>query len=241
MIAIWRMSERIPSFDVFMWMAMAKADGATKVIFDTRNPRISKKGTVLGLDNVTERFRSIIEPAPVLLGLKSRHINSGDAAHGLNPSAQFFGPWVESGRQFDRIQSIKPPVDCKYTVTIRDNETGTARGRDSNRAAWEAFAAEIGAVVIDDYCRQPIHLHDRLALYAGARMNFGVCNGPVHMITMSPYPVSLWVNSNAAVKSHLRWGLEHGRKMPHMLDNQHMVWAEDNLDNLRRTFDAMRL
>jgi|SRR5215510_936668 len=238
MIATYRLSQHIPSFEFFNWLVMAIADGATEIVFDISNPKTIKAHTDFGLDNVLQRFRSIVEPGPALAGLSSR---KGSDHSTIDPTASRLLPWFKSGRDFSRLQSVKAPIDCKFTVTIRENKTGGAKGRDSNRDAWETFAADIGAVVIDDYCRRPIHLHDRIALYAGARMNFGVCNGPVHMLSLTPYPVAMWINTQSAYDSQARWGIQPNQKYPWMLENQTMIWRKDTVENLRRAFDEMKL
>lgn len=229
MIATYRLSRHIPSFEFFNWLLMAKADGATEIVLDVRNPRAAKKHTSYGIDNVMERFRTIVEPGSALAGLPCRV----GTDPGIDPEGNILD-WCRAGRTFERLVSVRPPQPCGYTVTIRDNRLGSARARDSNRAAWEAFADSIGALVIDDHSVRPIHLHDRVALYAGAAMNYGVCNGPIHMLTQTPYPVSMWVNCEAAVNSQVRVGVAPGTNFPWMLDGQRLVWLPDTYDNLMR-------
>ena len=230
--ATYRLSKDIASFEFFNWLVMVKAGGATEIVFDTANPKTNK----FPLDVTMERFRSIIEPGPALAGLPSRH---GSDASSLSATASQLLPWVKSGNVFERLITVKPVAECSCTVTIRDNSQ--AKARDSNRDAWERFAEEIGATVIDDYRIDPIHLHDRVALYAGAKMNFGVCNGPTHLITQTPYPVMMFVNTESARRNTIRWGSQPGENLPWMLSNQRLIWQEDSFDNLRRIFDEARL
>lgn len=234
MIATYSLSRYLASFEFFSWLVMVQADGADNVCFDITNPKLKN----FTIDDVMRRFFSIIEPGPALAGLPFYYglENSKIAA-----VASQLLPWFTSGRRFERLTSIKPPMKCDYTVTIRDNFAG-ARSRDSNRAIWQQFAQAIGAVLIDDYYRQEIHLHDRLALYAGAKMNFGVCNGPVHMLSLTPYPVAMFVNGQSARNSQTRWGITRDKKYPWMLENQTMIWKDDtDLDVLLRAFDCMKL
>lgn len=233
MLAAYCLSRHLPSFEFFYWLVMVQADGASKIVFDTRDPKLRK----FRFEDVFERFRSIILPGPDLAGLPSRlglaHESQLDAT-----ASQLF-TWYNSGRRFKRLRSVKSPAKCDYTVTIRANAAG-ARARDSNEAAWRQFAKEIDAVVIEDYYVRPIHLHDRVALYAGAKMNFGVCNGPIALLSLTEYPVAMFVNSQSARNSNIRWGQEPDTKLPWMLENQHMIWQEDDLDSLRRAFDGIR-
>lgn len=237
MIATYRLSQRSCSFEFFSWLVMVKAMGATEVVLDIRNPKdVGRPKSPQTLDEVMQKFHTIVEPGAALAGLKSRRGRENspleDAEH-----AKFL-PWFLERRKFSRLQSVKPSVKCNYTVTIRDYKFAPAR--NSNEDAWRRFAEEIGAVVIEDYSIKPIHLHDRFALYAGAKMNFGVCNGPVYTISLTEYPVTIYVNGKSAWNSLTKWGFEERAKFPWMLDNQTHVWEEDTLDNLRRNFERLK-
>ena len=167
-LATYRLSEHLASFEFFYWLVMVQADGASKIVFDISNPKTRK------LPDAPRRFHTIVEPGPALAGLGHRR---GDDVGTLNARASQMIPWVRSGRTFRRLRSVLPLVRCDYTVTLRRNPG--AKSRNSDEISWREFARRINAVVIEDYYVQPIHLHDRVALYAGARMNYGVCNGPM--------------------------------------------------------------
>jgi hypothetical protein len=226
----------LPSFEFFNWLVMVQADGADEIVFDVSAPKTRK----FNLESVHRRFASILQPGPALAGLPSR-IGNDESRFSATPSDLLL--WIKSGRTFTRLQTVKPPVQCEFTITIRansDNLTGP-KGRDSNRDAWLKFADEIGAIIIDDYSVMPIHLHDRFALYAGARMNFGVCNGPLHVCSLSTYPVMMFVQSVSAYDSQIRWGLQHGENYPWMLPHQRIIWEEDKLENIRRAFSRNKM
>jgi len=227
-IATYKLSEKLASFEFFYWLVLVQSQGATKVVFDTRNPKL--KNFTPG--DVKRRFYSILEPGPALAGMRG-YIGSTQTE--VKATASDLIPWVRAGNVFKRLRSIKPPVDCLYTVTIRDNRAG-APGRNSNREVWTQFANQIGAVLIDDYYDKPIHLHDRVALYAGAKMNFGVCNGPMHMLSLTPYPMAMFVNTESARGSSIKTRLPAGEKLPWMLSNQHVIWKKDkSVDDLLQT------
>lgn len=223
MIATYRLSSYLASFEFFFWLVMVHTAGASEIVFDTNNPRTKKNS----LDDVIKRFHSILKPGPALVGLPCR---IGDDKTQIDAFPSHLYAWYNSGKRFARLKSVKPPVKCKATVTIRQNIT--APMRDSNRDAWLRFADEIDAIVIDDFYRDPIHLHDRMALYAGAEMNYGVCNGPMAMLSLTEYPVKVFVNSESARNSNIRWGIEPNTSWPWMLSNQQLVWAPDDLDAL---------
>jgi hypothetical protein len=230
MIATYDLSKDIASFEFFNWLVMVQAGGATEIVFNASNPKTRK----FSYEQTITRFRTIIEPGPALAGLPYR---LGRDPSNLKAIASQLLPWFKAGNQFTRLQSVKPPEigRYKYTVTIRDNLTAKARNSSD---AWYRFASEIGACILEDWRCDPVHLHDRMALYAGAKMNFGVCNGPIHLLSLTSYPVQMWVNTDSARNGQMRWGMQPGQKYPWMLPNQTMVWQEDNLDNLRRAFDG---
>lgn len=233
MIATYRLSERLASFEFFCWLVMVKAAGATKIVLDPANPKTAKIG---GPESTARRFESIIVPGPALAGLPSR---IGSDKSRLTASANSFTQWVRQGGVLPRLQTVKPAVSCKYTITLRNNFDG-AKSRNSNDQAWRQFGEEIGATIIEDYFVKPMHLHDRVALYAGAKMNFGVSNGPVFLISLTNYPVAQFINSTAARNNVIRDGMRPGEKAPWMLSNQHLIWEEDNIENLRRAFRKLQ-
>lgn len=235
-IATYSLSKYLANFDFFNWLVMVQAEGATEICLDVENPKI--KGS-LTVPETMQRFHSIIEPGAALAGLPSR---IGKGKNGPDIFGPLLNDWIRSGKRFVRLKSPKHPVEVDFTVTIRHHHLQGMHVRDSNREVWTKFAEQIGAVVIDDWYDKPIHLHDRMALYAGAKMNFGVCNGPVHLISLTPYPVAMFVNTETNRWTQHRRGINTGEKYSWMLDNQHLIWEEDDsLDALLRTFDDLKL
>src|SRR4029078_1999379 len=116
-IAVYRLSHDIASFEFFSWLVMVKAAGAKKIIFNISNPKTGK----FSLDSVMRRFYSIIEPGPALARLKWRY---GDEKTGLTAIPSQMIPWVRAGNKFERLHTVKPPVRSNYTVTIRNNFDG---------------------------------------------------------------------------------------------------------------------
>src|SRR5262245_16791219 len=220
MIGTYQLARHIASYEFYYWMVMVQSYGVSKICFDVSSPKTRK----FTHSDVMGRFYSIIEPGPAFAGLKyfyDRRDVTVDAVAAQLPD------WYKAGQRFKRLQSVKPAVKCDYTVTIRQNKAG-AKGRDSNRVVWEEFARRIGATVIDDWYVKPIHMHDRIALYAGAKMNYGVCNGPIAMTTLTEYPVAMVINTESARNATMRWGTQVGEKLPWMLPNQHHIWQDDD-------------
>ena len=233
MIAVYDMSRYLASFEFFSWLVMVQADGATSVCIDDSCPKLKN----FTREDVAERVRSIIEPGSALAGLPWFRQQRKTP---LVAIASQLGSWYRSGRRFRRLRSPKPPVTCDFTVTLRTNPG--AKSRNSNREVWLRFAERIGAKVIDDYYAEPIHLHDRYALYAGAKMNFGVCNGPVFTLSLTEYPVAMFANTQSARNSNTRFGQPPDQNYPWMLRNQHLIWRpDDSVDDLMRVFDELRI
>ena len=236
MKALYDLSRYLTSFNVAEWLVLAEAAGATSVVFDARRIRGNKWPIAIA----TERFRSICEPMPALLGLPHVTVwptSSFDALDGAVHCAKPGGaPLVahfRAGKSIKRFRTVKLPGAARYTVTLR--RTQRSPGRNSDDAIWKDFAREIGALVIPDYEQERIHLHDRMALYAGAEMNFFCSNGPGILCSLSEYPCMMF-NTHHARESLLLDGMRDGEQYPWMLANQRAIWEEATPSSLRRHF-----
>src|SRR5262245_45787541 len=65
MRALYDLGRYLTCFNVFEWLVQAEANGATVVVFDARRIRIDKWPPPYNV----QRFESICEPAPALIGL----------------------------------------------------------------------------------------------------------------------------------------------------------------------------
>lgn len=234
MIVNYDLSEQLVTFDFYGWLVEQAHKGATEVVFDTRKYRTAEQ--VHPDDVLRERFETIIAPGPALLGLPSREGEDGErVGRGYK-----FPHWIKFGREhrgFRRLGSVKPAGTAMYTVSIRQSSVDL--WRNSNRDAWLKFAAEIGARVIEDYEVEPIHLHDRMALYAGAEMNFGISGGPMWMLSLSEYPCMIF-----GLARHDRYfakcGMHTREQMPWCKENQFTFWENDDYGNIINKFRQWR-
>ena len=231
-VACFQLKHQSASFEFFLWLVLVKAMGATKVVIDPSSPKLkwySQKGLNRRIDN-------ILLPGAALAGL---YCKIGTYSPNMMIArAPDLLAWVRAGKTFERLKATKKPEDvARYTVTLRRNEMAPAR--NSNEEAWRTFARQIGAYVIEDYVDQPIHLHDRMALYSEAEMNFGVSNGPLAMIGFTDYPMIMFVPKGSAASATVKSGVPWGGKYPWMLSNQNMIWEQDNLENLRACYKYM--
>ncbi len=109
--------------------------------------------------------------------------------------------------------------------------------RNSDEKTWREFAAEIGARVIPDYEDEPIHLHERMALYAGAEMNFFDTNGPIILCFMSEAPaMGFDVHQSPPTKS----GVPYGERYPFCLDQHFQIYEPPTAEVIRRHFYEWR-
>lgn len=230
MKALYSLANKIAGFDFFCWLVMQAQAGATEIVFDKSRPTTGK----WPLQTVLRRFESILWPGPALLGLGRSIGTVGDPD--LAPYHQSeLVRLARAGIQFPRLRSVLPPGTERYTVTLR--KTDRAPTRNSNADAWRTFAAEIGARVIPDYEDEPIHLHARMALYAGAEMNFFVTNGPGILCLLSDYPSMTFDLQKSSME---KAGVPFGKPWPLSSSNQLQIYEPDDLPVIRRHFAAWR-
>ncbi len=219
-----------PTFDFFTWLCHVKTQGADEIVLQTRkvSDRLSR------WTDIPERVESILKPGPALAGLPCREGEDGEQG-GTGQFAAFLknhGPKFK----FPRLKSVLQPAQHRYTVTLR--KSAQKPWRNSDEVVWRSFAEEIGAFVIEDYSVQPISLHERMALYAGAKMNFFVTSGPAQMLFFTDYPLMMF-GCNLAPKAFDRIGISNRGQVPWARDDQTMIWETPTRDVLRKHFDTM--
>jgi len=226
MIAVYRLSDQSASFEFFLWLVLVIAKGAKEIIIDPINPKTTK----MSIEDINLYMESVVIPGAAFARVP---ISIKRNAQGMTASAQDLVPWVRAGGKFKRLESVKPPANVSYTITLRNHKR--AVNRNSNIPAWREFAQEIGATIIEDYADFPIHIHDRMALYAGAKMNFGVCNGPMGLLALTPYPLMSFVPNQSSRNAQFKFGgiVPNTKQWPWMLPDQNLVWESDTIDNLR--------
>jgi hypothetical protein len=236
MIACYDMAliTRPTTFDFFNWLVHVKLLGATEITFRVEPMRQSKWPIAESL----KRFRNYIYPGPALADLPCRVANEGDTKIGSIQLHVLLDDVKKSLRALPRLCSVLPPGGAEYTVTIR--ETFHNPHKNSDREMWLAFAARIGAKVIEDTTREPIGLHERVALYAGARMNFGVVNGPLALLYYTPYPFAISCDPVTSAKSFGGHNIKPGDQVPWFLPTQKLIWEKPTMEGLLREFELIR-
>lgn len=227
MRACYRMHTRAAGFDFFLWLVLQKALGATRIEIDRRNPKIDKWPRHI----VERRIDSIIMPGPALAGLPC---TEGEWGKELSHGDQFdVVQRCLGGLKLPPLATVLPPGKARYTVTLRTTQRNP--GRNSDEQVWRDFAAEIGAQVIEDYDVKPIHLHERMALYAGAEQNFFVTNGPSILCLLSEYPAMCFDCQHGSLV-HL--GLPYGAPYPFMRPQHQQIYEPPTPEALRWHFEA---
>jgi len=235
-IALYDMAliTRPSTYDFFNWLVHVKLLGATEITFRVEPMRQSKWPIAESL----KRFRNYIWPGVALADLPCRVANEGDYKIGSVQLHLLTEDLVKTGKELPRLRSVLPPGHADYTVTIR--ETFHNPHKNSDREMWLEFAAKIGATVIEDTTREAIGLHERVALYAGARMNFGVVNGPLAMLYYTAYPFAISCDPELTRKSFSGHAIEPGDQVPWFLPQQKLIWEKPTLEGMLREFDSLR-
>jgi len=216
------------TFDFFTWLVVVQAMGATKIaLANTKSPHC-KHGYP---QEAVQRIESIIKPGIAFSGLP--WIESDDGEMLLEHIHMTAVP-----DNFPRLKSVLPPRDVEYTVTMRQMNRKPIR--NSNTDVWRIFARKIGAYLIDDWSIKRIDLHKRMALYAGARMNFGVANGPLAMLFLTDYPVMM-CNCAIKMKHWYQHGINRGDQVRWARPDQILSWDEDvTVDDLMQKFACIK-
>jgi len=224
------LSRELLSFDFFGWLVQAKAAGASEIVFDLSNFERNAKQD--------RRIASILAPGPALADLPWRLGSDGDRMALGSSRMGALVRFAQANPSFERLRSYLPPnTRFAYTVTLRRQASESYR--NSNNEAWLAFAREIGALVISDFDDDPLDLHARMALYAGARLNLGVACGPLMLCSLTDYPVLMLAWGKGS--QHLvlqKYGIPHGGRAPWCQNYQWALWDDDDLESIRRAFNA---
>ena len=224
----YSLSTHIAGFDFFPWLVLQRAAGAEVVAFNISDPKSGK----FTREETMRRYESILKPGPALAGMGSVESNGG--IFYAKGGQQELVDWSKAGKTFPRLQTVLSPGTERYTVTLR--QTRRWPNRNSQEQDWRKFAAEIGALVIEDYDVKPMHLHERMALYAGAEMNFFVTNGPVMLCFLSEYPAMGFDVQNSPM---IPLGIPMGQPYPYLMPDRHFqVYEKDTYENIHKHFDA---
>lgn len=227
--ARYDLAKRNISFDFYAWQAHAVILGASEIVFS----RDGFGQRAISAAECQQRYESIIKPGPDFLGLPSREGDDGLEC----PATHRFSGVIGTNRwDFPRLKSVLPPRTERYTITMRNAPRHPSHNSDQN--VWRNFAKRIGAYVIEDWRDKKIDLHKRMSLYAGAKMNFGVVNGPMGMLMFSAYPMMMC----QCVTTQHQW-IKHGiaprTQCPWFLPGQSLMWEIPTLQSLMEVVETI--
>jgi len=222
---------RPTTYDFFNWLTHVRMLGATEIAFKIEPMNQGKWPIAESL----KRFKNYIWPGCALAGLPCSVKNEGNGEIGSVLMCDLLAD-LAPGKQMPRLVTVKPPGLARYTVTIR--ETFRNVHKNSDRDLWLAFAERIGAHVFEDDTRVKTELHDRVAICAGARMNYGVTNGPLSLLYYTPYPFTMFCDPIGTKKSFSGHKINPGDQLPIFLPKQKFVWVKPTMDDLMREFDG---
>lgn len=227
MQAVYDLTRYPANFNFLEFLVCSRTLGSDHVRFDNSRGYQAKYSR----EDTKRRMQSICEPACALAGMT---FDYGEGK-GIDPGYHIDAVLrvYEQCHGISKLKTVLDPKDVKYTITMRNYKRYEHR---NSGESWRRFAEEIGALVIEDYTDHPIHLHERMSLYAGAKMNFFVANGPGSLCVFSDLPY-IQVMKNIDVAYHKACGYPPGSQYPWRVENQHLVWSDDDLDTLRRTMD----
>lgn len=224
MRALYDLKQRIAGFDFFTWLVLQR--GATGISFQcktTKTDKFTKSEAML-------RYESILKPGCALAGLDYDELGEGQFI--AKGGQQELVDYCNAGGEITRLATVLPAGSERYTITLRT--TRRWPWRNSDETVWRDFAAEIGARVIPDYEVDPLHLHERMALYAGAEMNFFVTNGPVILCFLSNYPA---MSFDVQQSPLIQLGIPMGGQYPFLLPDRHrQIYEPDEPDIIRKHF-----
>jgi hypothetical protein len=239
-VACYDLAEQPATFDIVNWLAAVATLGAKHVRFATGAWK-KKNYTV---EDAEQRYNSILKPSVGLFGLEfSEGPRYGCVfPHTINATLAVF---KNEGR-IAKITIAPRPKDY-VTITLRRSRTP---GRDSNEPEWREFAARLTArgtrvLILRDYDEVPLELTDRMRLYAGAKMNFFVSNGPAMCCILSeiPYLIMRYICGPKDVAASPQMmkllGIEPGFQYPWANAHQRLSYELDTADNIEAEYAAM--
>jgi hypothetical protein len=152
-----------------------------------------------------------------------------------------------------RIKKLQPtftyPKSGYVTITMR--ESFRNKWRDSNREEWakvgEWLARRGEEVVVLEECeRQPLCVEERMAIYANAKMNLAVGNGPMVLCWLSeaPYlsfqlPKGPEKEYGQLVEQWTRLGFPVGSQLSFKNEKQEIVWGPDDFETVTTHYKKM--
>ena len=248
-LAVYDLTRLPTTYDFAAWCVNARTRGATRVHFiidgDIAHWKYPK-------EVAWARFGTILVPLCKLAGLE---FSVGRRMQGLEVPYTH-GSVEQTYRELGRLEKLKSALKATSQghVTITLRESFRNKYRNSNREAWEEFAKYLEGrgekVVIFPECEHaPLNVLHRMALYAGAKMNLGVANGPMALCIFSEAPY-ITLNQLPEPPAELREGVIDVRRLAEKVgfpegsqysfrnDRQILIYKPDTYENIVEAYEA---
>jgi hypothetical protein len=168
----------------------------------------------------------------------------------------------------EKVPVLRPtkkwPSYGHVTITLREADHYDAR--NSQVDAWCKFASEIErterVIFVRDTAKatEPLggfetcpdaslYLEDRMALYASAKMNFFVSNGPIGLTIFGEAPFMAFITvqdeddplgCNRPEFWEAAYAIKIGEQFPWLRQDQKLVWLPDTFNNIKRAWEDWR-
>lgn len=156
-------------------------------------------------------------------------------------------------RRVGKISKLKPLYEYpkKGYVTITMRESFRNKWRDSNREEWAKvgeYLAKRGeeVLVLEECENQPLALEERMSIYANAKMNLAVGNGPMVMCWLSEAPYLTFQLPNgpkdeydALVAQWDRLKFPVGSQLSFRNSMQEIVWGPDDFEVIKSHYEKL--
>lgn len=235
MIACYDLQHRLPTYDFFCWLTHVRLLGATAITISRGRKFFMRKKW--RSEETEKRLAHYLLPGPALAALPCCVGEDGNREIGSHLVPDLWREILRHDGKMPRLKSVLPPGDARYTVTIREHFHRPERNSDPQ--LWREFAQRIGARVFEEHDVAPVSLYERVAAYAGARMNFGVPNGPLSLLWWSRYPLCQFCDPETTARAFERQSIPLGTQVPWFLPNQRLIWEKPSMDGLMREFEAV--
>lgn len=219
----------------------------------------------VGLENPScrEMFQNVIKPSLALIGA----VETPDAVDGHYKELFVFRDILNGARSGDvvprfhapdqMIEQTRKQFGSPVVITLRESEHYPHRNSDLD--VWVAFAEYLKrngekVVFVRDTAKAyeqiegfrtfpaaSTNLHWRAALYATAKMNLFVSNGPTTLCFFSDWPYMTFIKPEAdghpyAPSTPSFWrdqnGMEMGEQFPWARDDQRILWTAPTYETL---------
>lgn len=158
-------------------------------------------------------------------------------------------------RKTGHIEKLKPvhefPKHGYVTITMR--ESFRNKWRDSNRPEWAKVAEYLAkrgeeVLVLEECETQPLALEERMAIYANAKMNLAVGNGPMVLCWLSeapylsfqlPKPEGSEEKYKKLVDQWERLKFPIGSQLSFRNSMQEIVWGPDDFEVIKEHYEKL--